>query len=192
MPQLLDVRCSALCEHVQSSIPVCTIPTHTTQAVSGQQQPAPKMSSIRVHHPSPDVRKGVAYWEGVPSTVDGVLGGYGTGTLPRIDALGSRTFLLRTLSHLANVPPASAEEDPVEWREGRMRVRAAGGAGAGGKASGSGGAKAKAVTRALDCGAGVGRVSENSLLPILDEVHLVEPVEKVSRAKVEAKSEVRV
>ena len=42
------------------------------------------------------------------------------------------------------------------------------------------GGKGKMKTRALDCGAGVGRVSENVLSKIVDEVHLVEPVRKVS------------
>ena len=35
------------------------------------------MTTIRQVHPSPNVAKGVEYWEGVPATVDGVLGGYG-------------------------------------------------------------------------------------------------------------------
>ena len=50
------------------------------------------MSSVRQVHPSPDVAKGVEYWESVPATVDGVLGGYGNGTLPRVDALVHERF----------------------------------------------------------------------------------------------------
>lgn len=119
--------------------------------------------TVRVVHPTPDVRRGVEYWTGVPATVDGVLGGFGNGTLPRIDALGSRTFLLRVLPFLSSTPPSTYNGSPREWLAEKMALR--GGAGV-------------TYTRALDCGAGVGRVSEHSLLPLVDEVHLVEPVHK--------------
>ncbi|PWN51739.1 DUF858-domain-containing protein [Violaceomyces palustris] len=119
------------------------------------------MSAIRVIHPNPDVKRGVEYWEGVPSTVDGVLGGFGH--VSRADSLGSRSFLLKILPRLSSIPPASYNCSPEEWLEERLERR---------------GGKGKSRTRALDCGAGVGRVSEHSLLPIVDEVHLVEPVEK--------------
>lgn len=118
---------------------------------------------VRQVHPTPDVAKGVAYWESVPATVDGVLGGYGNGTLPRVDALGSRTFLLRTLPHLSSVPPAAYNGAPHEWIAARVQQR---------------GGEGQTVTRALDCGAGVGRVTRDVLLPLVDEVHLVEPVAK--------------
>ncbi|KDN48849.1 DUF858-domain-containing protein [Tilletiaria anomala UBC 951] len=119
---------------------------------------------VRVVHPVPNIAKGVEYWQGVPATVDGVLGGYGLGTLPRVDSLGSRQFLLKHLKRLGNIAPASA--DPAAWMEEKVRWR-------GGESS-----KGRAVTRALDCGAGVGRVTETVLLPLVDEVHLVEPVVK--------------
>ncbi|WFD31700.1 protein N-terminal methyltransferase [Malassezia sp. CBS 17886] len=119
--------------------------------------------AVKVVHPKPDVKRGVEYWESVPATVDGVLGGFGTGTLPRVDAVGSRTFLLRTLPYLSSTPPAAYNGAPREWSEKRVRER---------------GGKGVTRTRALDCGAGVGRVSEHSLLPLVDEVHLVEPVHK--------------
>lgn len=118
---------------------------------------------IRQVHPTPDVAKGVQYWEGVPATVDGVLGGYGNGTLPRVDALGSRVFLLRTLPYLSATPSPAYNGSPQSWQETRLQQR---------------GGKGKTVTRALDCGAGVGRVTADVLLPLVDEVHLVEPVAK--------------
>lgn len=121
-------------------------------------------TAVRVVHPSPDVPKGVAYWESVPATVDGVLGGYGTGTLPRVDALGSRTFLLHALPFLSSTPPAAYNGSPREWLAKREEMR---------------GGRGATYTRALDCGAGVGRVTEHTLLPLVDEVHLVEPVYKV-------------
>ncbi|KAL4402100.1 N-terminal protein N-methyltransferase [Malassezia pachydermatis] len=119
--------------------------------------------TIRAVHPTPDVAKGVAYWEDVPATVDGVLGGYGNGTLPRVDALGSRTFLLRTLPYLSATPSPAFNGVPRQWMAERLEQR---------------GGKGTTVTRALDCGAGVGRVTEHVLLPLVDEVHLVEPVAK--------------
>ncbi|WFD43975.1 hypothetical protein MPSI1_002640 [Malassezia psittaci] len=118
---------------------------------------------IRVVHPTPDVAKGIEYWEGIPATVDGVLGGFGNGTLPRVDALGSRMFLLRVLPYLSSTPPTAFNGSPREWIDLRIKQR---------------GGKGKTVTRALDCGAGIGRVTEHSLLPLVDEVHLVEPVHK--------------
>ncbi|PWN29091.1 DUF858-domain-containing protein [Jaminaea rosea] len=108
----------------------------------------------------PDVVRGIDYWKTVPATVDGVLGGFGTGTLPRVDALGSRSFLLSVLPRLSAVPPVT--DDPVEWQKRKMEQR---------------GGKGKTVTRALDCGAGVGRVTETVLLRVVDEVHVTEPVE---------------
>lgn len=123
---------------------------------------------VRVVHPKPDVAKGVEYWEGVPATVNGVLGGFGNGPLPRVDAMGSRLFLLKHLKRLGNIPPASANNK--EWMNQRIESR-------GGKET----TYDRAVTCGLDCGAGVGRVTEMVLLPLLDEVHMVEPVGKFLR-----------
>lgn len=122
-----------------------------------------KRDSSQIKPTKPDVALGIAYWQTVPATVNGVLGGYGLGTLPRVDALGSRTFLLNVLPRLSSVAPVT--EDPVKWKKAQLDRR---------------GGKGKTVTRALDCGAGVGRVTENVLLRIVDEVHVAEPVQKVS------------
>lgn len=111
----------------------------------------------------PDVALGIAYWQSIPATVDGVLGGYGLGTLPRVDALGSRSFLLGVLPRLSAIPPVT--EDPVAWQKAQMEKR---------------GGKGMTRTRALDCGAGVGRVTESVLLRVVEEVHVAEPVEHVS------------
>ncbi|CAO1617422.1 unnamed protein product [Jaminaea pallidilutea] len=118
-------------------------------------------SSLQQQDPTdPDVKLGIEYWQSVPATVNGVLGGYGLGTLPRIDALGSRSFLLSVLPRLSSVAPVT--DDPISWKKIKMQERKG---------------KGRMVTRALDAGAGVGRVSENVLTRIVDEVHLVEPVE---------------
>lgn len=119
------------------------------------------MSVIRIVHPTPDVKRGVQYWEGVEASVDGVLGGFGH--VSRVESLGSRSFLLSVLPHLSFCAPASANVDALQWKKDRIAER---------------GGKGKARTRALDCGAGVGRVTQHSLLPIFDEVHMVEPVAK--------------
>lgn len=123
------------------------------------------MASIPTIHRDPDVDRGVSYWQGVPATVDGVLGGYGNGTLPKVDAQGSRTFLLQVLPRLSAVAPSSANEGAEQWLQDRIAER---------------GGKGKSKTRALDCGAGVGRVSRDVLTRIVDIVHIVEPVESVS------------
>lgn len=122
--------------------------------------PSSSQPAFRAIHPKPDVSGGISYWQGVPATVDGVLGGYGEGTLPRVDALGSRTFLLSVLPRLSAVPPVT--DDPRQWTKQRMAERG------------------QTRTRGLDCGAGVGRVTRDVLSLLLDEVHLVEPVRKVS------------
>ncbi|KAJ1027233.1 hypothetical protein NDA18_003242 [Ustilago nuda] len=119
------------------------------------------MSAIRVVHPSPDVKRGVQYWEGVEASVEGVLGGFGH--VSRVESLGSRSFLLSVLPHLSFCAPASSNVAPFQWKKGKIAER---------------GGKGKAHTRALDCGAGVGRVTQHSLIPIFDEVHMVEPVAK--------------
>lgn len=119
------------------------------------------MTAIRVVHPTPDVKRGVEYWEGIEASVDGVLGGFGH--VSRVESLGSRSFLLSVLPHLSYCAPASANTSSFQWKKEKVKAR---------------GGKGKARTRALDCGAGVGRVTQHSLLPIFDEVHMVEPVAK--------------
>ncbi|VVD02538.1 unnamed protein product [Leptidea sinapis] len=76
------------------------------------------------------------YWANVPSTIDGVLGGYGH--ITETDIQGSKKFLSELLS--SENPPARK--------------------------------------RALDCGAGIGRIAKNLLIPIFKKVDLVEQDEK--------------
>ncbi|MCO5555776.1 hypothetical protein L7F22_009321 [Adiantum nelumboides] len=124
--------------------------------------------TVPTFHRNPDVERGVNYWQSVPATVDGVLGGYGNGTLPIVDAQGSRTFLLEMLPRLSAIAPASAssksssDNTVSDWLAERIQER---------------GGSGKAVTRALDCGAGVGRVTRDVLSKLVDIVHIVEPVE---------------
>ncbi|KIY72181.1 methyltransferase domain-containing protein [Cylindrobasidium torrendii FP15055 ss-10] len=109
----------------------------------------------------PNLQEGIEYWNNQPATYDGVLGGFGEGSLPRIDALGSRLFLLNHLPELSTVSSALKLLHPLP-KERR--------------------------TRALDVGAGVGRVTADVLLYLVDDVLLLEPVapfinEAVHRAK---------
>ncbi|KAF9053741.1 methyltransferase domain-containing protein [Hymenopellis radicata] len=99
--------------------------------------------------PQPDLKEGITYWETQPATYDGVLGGFGTGSLPRVDALGSRLFLLSLLPELSKVDSALK---PLKSEPSTRRVRA------------------------LDVGAGVGRVTADALLHLIDDVLLLEPV----------------
>jgi len=81
--------------------------------------------------------------------LDGVLGGYGSSSLPRIDALGSRQFLLYLLPELAAIPSSIRPLSPPQIQH---RVRA------------------------LDVGAGIGRVTSTVLLHLVQDVLLLEPV----------------
>ncbi|GAA96743.1 uncharacterized protein L969DRAFT_97092 [Mixia osmundae IAM 14324] len=97
----------------------------------------------------PDYQAGVSYWAQTPASLSGVMGGYGDSTqLPRVDALGSRTLLLTLLPALSSL---SGPHATLPQRTRRMR--------------------------ALDCGAGIGRVTNRVLLPLFDSVDLVEPLE---------------
>ncbi|KAJ3801328.1 AdoMet dependent proline di-methyltransferase-domain-containing protein [Lentinula aff. detonsa] len=97
----------------------------------------------------PVVEDGIRYWTDQPASVDGVLGGYGTGSLPRVDALGSRLFLLHLYPELCTVPSALKPLEPQTVSQ---------------------------PIRALDVGAGVGRVTSDVLLHLVSDVCLLEPV----------------
>lgn len=105
----------------------------------------------------PSFKDGVSYWNSTEATVNGVLGGYGTTSVPRLDAAASRMLLLSILPGLSTITPAHRAKQPLS--------------------------KSLPVTtrrsfRALDCGAGIGRVSSNVLLPLFNRVDIVEPVAK--------------
>ncbi|KAI0736770.1 DUF858-domain-containing protein [Fomitopsis betulina] len=108
--------------------------------------------SEEVAMPEPDVQAGIDYWANQPANYDGVLGGFGTGSLPRVDALSSRQFLLYLLPELSTVPSAIRPlDEPMHPHR----------------------------TRALDIGAGVGRVTTDVLLHLVSDIVLVEPVESL-------------
>jgi len=96
------------------------------------------------------VKDGIEYWNTQPANLDGVLGGFGSGTLPRVDALGSRQFLLYLLPELSTVPSSIRPLSPPKIQH---RIRA------------------------LDVGAGIGRVTSTVLLHLVEDVVLLEPVD---------------
>ncbi|PVF95605.1 hypothetical protein CPB86DRAFT_817043 [Serendipita vermifera] len=102
--------------------------------------------------PQPNLQLGLEYWEQQEATIDGVLGGYGNGSLPRVDALSSRLFLLSLL------PTLSTIESPLKPLEQSQHDR-------------------RTNFRALDVGAGVGRVTKDVLLHLFSSVVLLEPVQ---------------
>ncbi|KDQ33519.1 hypothetical protein PLEOSDRAFT_1073749 [Pleurotus ostreatus PC15] len=101
--------------------------------------------------PEPDIKEGIEYWNTQPASLDGVLGGLGSGSLPRVDAVGSRLFLLNILPELCTIPSALRPLSPLSTPGYR--------------------------TRALDVGAGIGRVTADVLLPLVSDVVLLEPVD---------------
>ncbi|THH08663.1 hypothetical protein EW146_g8921 [Bondarzewia mesenterica] len=107
-----------------------------------------------LHEREPDEQDGIKFWSTQPASYDGVLGGFGKGSLPRVDSLGSRQFLQFMLPELCTIPSAIR---PLEVRPKERR------------------------TRVLDVGAGIGRVTADVLLHLFDDVILLEPVESLIR-----------
>lgn len=136
------------------------------------------MSHITDIH-APNLVAGLHYWEHIAAPdLGGVLGGYAS--IHRIDALSSRLFLLRLLPSLS-VIKSPADQGTEAHHMGRRR--------------------------ALDVGAGIGRVTKTVLLPfapvsglpgassdgtscsLFDRVDIVEPVGAlIQKARLDAPS----
>ncbi|KAL4888160.1 alpha-N-methyltransferase NTM1 [Aspergillus ambiguus] len=86
----------------------------------------------------------ISYWNGVPATINGILGGFPQ--ISHIDLRGSKNFFARIRRSI----PACAST-------GKLRL-------------------------GVDCGAGIGRVTEGFLSQVCEVVDVVEPVEKFSSA----------
>ncbi|ETW85869.1 hypothetical protein HETIRDRAFT_471078 [Heterobasidion irregulare TC 32-1] len=110
------------------------------QAIQAEQEPGPD--------------DGINYWRTQPASYDGVLGGFGKGSLPRVETLGSRQFLMHLFPELCTVPSAVRPLRP------KPKARR---------------------TRALDVGAGIGRVTADTLLHLFDDVVILEPVDDLVR-----------
>ncbi|KAM9820183.1 N-terminal Xaa-Pro-Lys N-methyltransferase 1 [Neosynchiropus ocellatus] len=95
------------------------------------------------------------YWREVPPTVDGMLGGYGS--ISNIDINGSKAFLQRFLG--VRISPNSP--DPMNSSQFLCLVLKEG--------------QGKTTPGcALDCGAGIGRITKRLLLPLFKTVDLVD------------------
>lgn len=106
----------------------------------------------------PDFAKGIHYWQNTEATVNGVLGGYGTTSVPRLDAAASRMLILSILPQISTIIPPHHSRNHNQQTPIRRSFRS------------------------LDCGAGIGRVASNVLLPLFNRVDIVEPVEKFLQA----------
>ena len=68
-----------------------------------------------------DYEDAIDYWTGIPATVDGVLGGYGEGTVvPAMDVLGSNHFLRKLKSRM--IPEANCKKIGADIGAGIGRV----------------------------------------------------------------------
>nr|XP_018998929.1 uncharacterized protein I203_08534 [Kwoniella mangroviensis CBS 8507]OCF62390.1 hypothetical protein I203_08534 [Kwoniella mangroviensis CBS 8507] len=106
--------------------------------------------------PGPVYEKGIEYWDGVDASVNGVLGGYGEGPVPHIEQLSSRLLLLSLIPSLSPFPNPLTPSPTLKTLPTHRRT-------------------------VLDVGAGIGRVSRHVLLPLFDDVVLLEPVDKFVR-----------
>lgn len=103
----------------------------------------------------------IAYWNNVPATVDGMLGGFPQ--VSRIDLQGSKAFFAKMKRLLSS--EVSTQAPSPNTRSG---------AGAGTQDAGA------KLARAVDCGAGIGRITDGFLREACEVVDAVEPVEKFS------------
>lgn len=98
-----------------------------------------------------DTTAGLAYWNAIPASEDGMLGGVpslpGFSLLSKVDLQGSRAFLAK-LGFVARPTPGS----------GTRRAAAC-----------------------LEGGAGIGRITRGLLVDVADAVDVVEPVEKFTK-----------
>lgn len=105
----------------------------------------------------------LAYWDSIPPTDDGMLGGLSQ--FSRIDLKGSAIFLAKIRrEHPSQSPSSSLTSTSTST---------------------------KLLSRGVDCGAGIGRVTAGFLSTVCETVDVVEPVEKFAQeAKVSGKAAV--
>jgi protein N-terminal methyltransferase len=84
-----------------------------------------------------------SYWKSLPPTLDTMLGGFNNTRLPRVDIIGSQTFLAHPT----------------------IKSRLA----------------ASKFAHAVDCGAGIGRVTKNLLTKLFQKTDLVDPIESFNQ-----------
>lgn len=135
-------------------------------------------SRVRTHRQSVNSRRadggnsfeaGLKYWDSVPASVNGVLGGFGPATtVPKQDAISSRLLLLSLFPQLSLIVPPHLAQSTTANPNAESATPST-----------------RRSYRALDAGAGIGRISSTVLLPLFDRVELVEPCEQFIRKAVE-------
>ncbi|PCG92451.1 Hypothetical protein PENO1_088550 [Penicillium occitanis (nom. inval.)] len=136
-------------------------PSHPTlkQIVRLGDNPSPMPSSTaatpdsNINHAS-----SLAYWSNIPPTVNGMLGGFPQ--VSRIDLRGSANFLAKIRRLLQTEQDESNKETEAGQQSGRQAR------------------KSKKLKRGVDCGAGIGRVTDGFLRNVCETVDVVEPVGK--------------
>lgn len=112
--------------------------------------------------PTPDSNinhaSSLEYWNNIPPTVNGMLGGFPQ--VSRIDLRGSASFLAKIRRLL-----------PIELEHQHQQDES-------NKEAGAQSRKSKKLKRGVDCGAGIGRVTDGFLRNVCETVDVVEPVAK--------------
>ncbi|OKL56519.1 hypothetical protein UA08_08235 [Talaromyces atroroseus] len=98
----------------------------------------------------------IQYWNSMPATVNGMLGGFPQ--ISRIDLRGSANFLakIRRLLQIEGDTTAATTTTATTSKSHKLK-------------------------RGVDCGAGIGRVTEGLLGKVCETVDVVEPVEKFAQ-----------
>ncbi|KAG1891074.1 AdoMet dependent proline di-methyltransferase-domain-containing protein [Suillus subluteus] len=112
--------------------------------------------------PVPDLEAGIQYWATQPANYDGVLGGFGTGVTQISFLTEPLHFLVSILLDRVASSSISFQNYPQSHRHFGVSLPLQ--------------SETRRV-RALDVGAGVGRVTSDVLLPLVSDVVLLEPVE---------------
>lgn len=108
----------------------------------------------------------ITYWTAQSADVNGMLGGYPQ--VSRIDLQGSKNFIakVRRLSRISSVAASTSTATTSSSSSGKA------------PASSSSGVDSRRVKRAVDCGAGIGRITTGLLVHVAQTVDVVEPVAK--------------
>jgi len=105
--------------------------------------------SVATPDASIDYAAALDYWNSIPSTVNGMLGGYPQ--ITKVDLQGSANFLSKLRRQHAYATAPSSPMSPTD---------------------------APLLPRATDCGAGIGRITRGFLVNVAARVDVVEPVKK--------------
>ncbi|KZF26195.1 hypothetical protein L228DRAFT_242627 [Xylona heveae TC161] len=117
-----------------------------------------------------DRTAGLAYWNSIPATVNGMLGGFPQ--ISRIDLVGSANFLTKLRRQFPSTGPstsASTSSIPSSHPSPNQQ-------------------RLPPLSRAVDCGAGIGRITHGFLSNVAQTVDVVEPVEKFTTEITSGKS----